>query len=66
MKIEIDKFYRTRDGQKVYVYKYNDDERKFAGAILGSISLFWHYDGSAVEGSETELDLVAPWKDEND
>ena len=69
-KIEAGKWYRTRGGQKAYIYAtgrlgscsvhgyilYRDDECEEVNE--------WRDDGRSNEECETHRDLVAPWVDE--
>lgn len=68
MKIEVGKFYRTRDGQKVGPMEENDDgdygEYTFIGA-LGAANLTFTADGFyIVPEQEYDFDLIAEWVDE--
>lgn len=66
MKIEVGKFYRTRDGHKVRIYA-TDGSGLFPvhGAIYyddeWSIST-WTSDGLNMRGNESGIDIISEWK----
>lgn len=71
MKIEVGKFYKTRNGQKAQVFMLNSGNRTHPvlGAILNPTDGEWDCETWAAEGSYTEcskqdsLDLVSEWSD---
>lgn len=61
LKIEVGKFYRTRDGSKAFIYQY--DGFNFHGVIIDSPNFFeWFKNGTYnYNGKESPLDLISEW-----
>lgn len=80
MKIEVNKYYRTRDGNKAYIgfnireidkecvgESAGSDQFLFRGATKGCAISSWTVEGNWCDsGEESEHDLVAPWEDEQE
>lgn len=66
LKIELGKQYETRDHRKAFVFKYDENCRKFLVSVLDRKHTFmvneWgrYYD----EDIRCELDLVSEWKED--
>jgi hypothetical protein len=68
MKIEVGKFYKTRDGRKARIYAVDGrDYTKIHGAVFedgGWASLTWFENGIFyIDGKEYVLDLVSEWEE---
>lgn len=67
LKLEVGKFYKTRDGRKAFVYTKAGDERYPYWVVVVNSSEGGTYcctvDGEYSTGREDPLDLVAPWED---
>jgi len=68
MKIEINKYYKTRDGRKAFVqYETNHN---IVGHICADAGInnvtFWFMSGSFAAVDQHGKDLVAPWEDEQE
>jgi hypothetical protein len=59
MKIEVGKYYKTRDGRKVGPMKYCEHD-KWPWDVQGTSEL-WDKNGKSDEG--LELDLIAEWQE---
>jgi hypothetical protein len=65
MKLEANKYYRTRDGRKAYVAAIALEEIGTSYPVVGWIKtgfFTWEIDGCA--GCGKEYDLIAEWTDE--
>lgn len=65
LKLEVGKFYKTRDGRKAIVLKITEFKDCCVVAIVGTnityyVSCYGHY---SQDCSENDYDLVAPWED---
>lgn len=63
LKIEIGKFYATRDGKKAYVFSKNSED-KYCVAIEGEGVYTVFEGGYYSEESETDGDLISLWEKE--
>lgn len=66
MKIEVGKYYRTRDGRKVGPMERRATGNRFwsAATHLDGYGSFWCEDGAFYYGEEWPVDLVSEWHDE--
>lgn len=68
LKIEAGKFYRTRDGRKVRIYRtdVNHSEYRIHGYIISSDgverSCHWYGDGRYLFAGESGADLISEWE----
>ena len=66
LKIECGKQYETRDHRKAFVFKYDENSRKFLVSVLNREHTFMvnefgrYYD----EDIRCELDLISEWKED--
>ena len=64
LKLEVGKCYKTRDGRKAFVYKY--DNPVFQGVLVESDGLLsWGKDGRVFISREDDLDLISEWSDDD-
>ena len=65
LKLEVGKFYRTRDGRKVFIFI--TDDYNYRGVIENSNNDFaWREKGKSVYSTDdNNLDLVSEWSDED-
>lgn len=67
LKIEVGKFYRTRNGSKAFVYaKADKGKYNYWAVIVNSIideNFCCTVDGTYSVGKESKKDLVAPWEE---
>lgn len=66
LKIEVGKFYKTRDGRKAFVYANTYTGLCWVVIIDSSAdgTFCCTVDGMFCPGEENEKDLVAPWKED--
>lgn len=62
MKLEVGKFYRTRDGRKVEITLYDDKSGDYP--IFGSDSVWRTNTGRDWPGQDSSKDIIAEWQDE--
>lgn len=64
MKLEVGKYYKTRDGRKAEIIEYDGSAMPFL--VRHHDGTMWHFiDGKLHEDDiEDELDLIAEWQDE--
>lgn len=68
MKIEVGKFYKTRDGRKVRIYALDgySDKTPIHGAVLKSIGWVfeeWHQGGTFNSSGNSYSDIVSEWEE---
>lgn len=65
LKIEVGKFYKTRDGRKAWVVSRQQDEHyPYIIAVLGKVDAYAvTKDGRFYDDRPYEFDLVAPWEE---
>ena len=64
MKIEVGKFYRTRDGNKARIYVVDaPGEYSVHGAVDGGIYSWTKYGKYNVDAGDLNIDLVAEWEE---
>ena len=65
LKLEVGKFYKTRDGEKALVYGIISDAYpySFYVAKIGKLDTYNVNSAGLKTTEETPLDLVAPWED---
>ena len=64
MKIEVDKYYMTRDGRKAYVYKQDKyGSHPFFFVVLHASGATCTKEGLVGFCEENEKDLVSLWED---
>ena len=65
LKIEVGKFYKTRDGRKAWVVSRHQDEHfPYIIAVLGKVDAYAvTKDGRFYDDRPYEFDLVAPWEE---
>lgn len=66
MKIEVGKFYKTRDGRKARIYATDGISDTLHGAILhegGWVSYAWHESGLHYLNTREGTDLVSEWRE---
>ena len=65
-KLEVGKCYRTRDGRKAFVSSYNSSTKYFRGAVIDFLNLaVWTEKGLYLCATESGLDLISEWSDDN-
>ena len=66
-KIEVGKFYKTRDGRKAWVVSRHQDEHfPYVIAVLGEVDAYAvTKDGRFYDDKPYAYDLVAPWEKDN-
>lgn len=61
--LEVDSFWKTRDGKKVYIF-HIDDDGDFHGVSLNDDTiLYYDADGSYYDDCDHSLDIVAKWEE---
>lgn len=65
LKLEVGKFYKTRDGRKAWVVSRHQDEHfPYIIAVLGKVDAYAvTKDGRFYDDRPYEFDLVAPWEE---
>lgn len=65
LKLEVGKFYKTRDGRKAWVVAQQRDERyPYIVAILGEVDVYSPMKSGRFFAKEASaFDIVAPWED---
>lgn len=65
LKLEVGKFYKTRDGRKAWVVSQQKDERyPYAVAILGEVDFYCPMkNGRFFAEENSAFDIVAPWEE---
>lgn len=65
LKLEVGKFYKTRDGRKAWVVSQQKDEQYiYIVAILGEVDTYSAMkDGSFFAHRTSVFDIVAPWEE---
>lgn len=67
LKLEVGKFYKTRDGRKAYVYAKTDTGKYNCWAVIVNSFTGGNFcctvDGKYAAGTESGKDLVAPWEE---
>lgn len=66
LKLEVGKFYKTRDGRKAWVVSQQKDEQYiYIVAILGEVGTYSAMkDGSFFAHRTSVFDIVAPWEEQ--
>lgn len=65
LKLEVGKFYRTRDGRKVvvtYITSGFPDRYPVCVLIMGTTKMYWVKIDGLKDTGNLALDLVAPWE----
>jgi len=60
LKLEVGKFYRTRNGEKAVILAV-DENQSFFAAVIGKYNTFFVNDKGLA--CEKQLNLVAPWEE---
>lgn len=64
LKLEIGKWYRTRDGRKACIFYHEDNE--YHGCTMGSDEVTsWCENGLWYENEENDIDIVSEWSDDD-
>lgn len=67
LKLEVGKFYKTRDGRKAYVYAKTDTGKYNCWVVIVNSFTGGNFcctvDGKYAAGTESGKDLVAPWEE---
>lgn len=66
LKLEVDKFYKTRDGRKAWITEYRDTEYVFPFLVAAQKELAIYSvtkEGRLYSEGISGSDLVAPWED---
>lgn len=65
LKLEVGKFYKTRDGRKAWIVSRHQDEHfPYVIAVLGKVDAYAvTKDGRFYDDRPYEFDLVAPWEE---
>lgn len=65
-KLEVGKFYKTRDGRKAavtYLSTVCEDPRPVCVALIGTTKMYWVRTDGLKSNESGVLDLVAPWEE---
>ena len=67
LKIEVGKFYKTRDGRKAFVYAKIGIDCPYTFCVVkaGKLDAYNVNEEGKQAADEQPLDLISPWKDDN-